>query len=223
MHYYKFVEKVFNSLHIPIKNNHTIPIKNEWSKKKINVLVVYRADHRELDRKSFSLFLSLLRQVEYFHIKVVIMQHHTLKEQITITSQAGILIGSHGMGLSHVLWLRQWPRLLVEIFPSNSYMNDYQLLAACTGARHFAWDAKHGLWHGSQYLLTDVCPSSTYKPYGDLRAKTYKLYNINALINMIIDFSTEYPLHLDNGSTLIKNMSLVSKYCRKVNSTKWLV
>jgi len=115
--------------------------------------------------------------------------------------------GTHGMGLLHTLWLNQPPSLLVEIFPPDSYLPDFQLFAYVSDCRHFAFDASHGFIHGSQYLFTPVCAAETHRPRGNVRVHQYDLLHIEDLVDSILRFSvaedTElYPyLARDEGAS----------------------
>ena len=149
-----------------------------------------------MTKSSYQLLVSALKGGCFRRVEVVSLRGMSLKQQITLMANTGVLIGSHGLGLTHVLWLGQWPRLLVEIFPPDSYMNDYQLLGACAGARHFAWDARHGFWHGSQYLLSSVCPPETYIPYGNVKVKNYELEDPRSLAHAVVRFSVQSPREL---------------------------
>ena len=120
--------------------------------------------------------------------------------------------GTHGMGLLHTLWLNQPPSLLVEIFPPDSYHNDYQLMAAINSCRHFAYDSKYGFFHGSQYLFDPICPSQLYTPHGTLRP-TFKLYGLSSLITRIFEFS------LYSREELLLPLDLIVPLRSSVNSS----
>lgn len=62
----------------------------------------------------------------------------TLREQIRIAAESDVLVGVHGAGLTHVLWMRPGTKL-VEIIPPATERACFGNLAAWVGVRHATW------------------------------------------------------------------------------------
>ncbi|KAJ7599181.1 hypothetical protein C8J56DRAFT_916015 [Mycena floridula] len=86
-------------------------------------------------------------------VHVVQMERLSLQEQLALVSRSTILLGVHGNGLTHQLWMP--PSALsttIEIFIPQGYVFDYEFLARNMGHRHYA------IWNSS-YL---TYPPGTY-------------------------------------------------------------
>ena len=70
-------------------------------------------------------------------------QDFPYEEQLRIAMTSDVLIGRHGNGLTHALFMPV-DSLVVEIFSAWSFAADYQHLAEYAGHRHFAWDEQKG-------------------------------------------------------------------------------
>jgi len=175
---------------------HAVPAAN-----RINVTVVHRQGKRAIDPWSLNRLLSHLANHSHYSVRVARLESMSLTQQIVLMSQTGILIGAHGLGLVHVLWIQQWPKLMVEIFPPDSYLNDYQLLAAIASAKHFAWDASNGLLRNTPHLLGHVCPSTSYIPYGNVHVPHFKIKDVTGLtaaIDEVISTDAEAFVTVDH-------------------------
>ncbi|KAF7350300.1 hypothetical protein MVEN_01334100 [Mycena venus] len=72
-------------------------------------------------------------------VQVAAMERITMKEQIELVARTRILVGVHGNGLTHQLWMPPHPRsTAIEIFVPNGYVFDYEMLARNMGHRHYA-------------------------------------------------------------------------------------
>ncbi|KAL7415065.1 hypothetical protein BDY24DRAFT_383603 [Mrakia frigida] len=79
-------------------------------------------------------------------VHVAQMQTKTKEEQITLMSRTTILIGVHGNGLSHLVWMDPTPKsTVIEIFPSGldgpssqGFNYDYALPAMSLGIKHYS-------------------------------------------------------------------------------------
>lgn len=78
----------------------------------------------------------------------------THQQQLKIASGADVLVGLHGNGLTHVLWMKS-PGIFIELYVWHAYTNDYQSLADVSGVRHMACVQGKGCWAGSPYVGRD--------------------------------------------------------------------
>ncbi|KAF8641810.1 hypothetical protein AX16_009791 [Volvariella volvacea WC 439] len=86
-------------------------------------------------------------------IHVAQMEKMSLREQIDLVASSSVIVGVHGNGLTHSLWMPPTPRsTLIEIFYPPGYVFDYEMLARNMGHKHY------GVWNDT--LVT--FPKGTY-------------------------------------------------------------
>lgn len=86
-------------------------------------------------------------------VNVVRMETMSVKEQVAVASRSTVLIGVHGNGLTHEIWMPPSSRsTVIEIFTPNGYLFDYEILAQNLGHKHY------GVWNDT--LIT--FPKGTY-------------------------------------------------------------
>lgn len=72
-------------------------------------------------------------------VNVVRMETMSVKEQVAVASRSTVLIGVHGNGLTHEIWMPPSSRsTVIEIFTPNGYLFDYEILAQNLGHKHYA-------------------------------------------------------------------------------------
>ncbi|KAF7324108.1 hypothetical protein MKEN_00633200 [Mycena kentingensis (nom. inval.)] len=72
-------------------------------------------------------------------VQVVRMETLSLKEQIGLMRNTTILLGVHGNGLTHQLWMQPSPHsAVIEMLIPGGYVFDYEMLARNMGHRHYA-------------------------------------------------------------------------------------
>ncbi|KAF5324083.1 hypothetical protein D9619_011227 [Psilocybe cf. subviscida] len=89
----------------------------------------------------------------------VAMEKMTFAAQVELAARTTIMIGIHGNGLTHQLWMPQSPRsTVIEVFWPESYAHDYSMLSRNMGHKHYAvWNDTYltypeGEWfHGISY------------------------------------------------------------------------
>ncbi|KAG6863500.1 hypothetical protein C0991_005387, partial [Blastosporella zonata] len=107
----------------------------------------------EADHKSLSKALKELEWSGLCEVHVVHMEEMSLAQQVEVMARSTILIGVHGNGLTHQLWMPPSSRsTVVEIVAPPSYIYDYEILARNMGHKHYAvWNDTlktfpHGEW-----------------------------------------------------------------------------
>ncbi len=65
------------------------------------------------------------------------------REQVNIVANTDVLIGVHGNGLSHTLFLPK-RAALIELFPEDSFRPEYRIFAKVHGVDYFGWIAGEG-------------------------------------------------------------------------------
>jgi hypothetical protein len=66
------------------------------------------------------------------HFAHLVLEDMTPDEQFREVAQANVMIGIHGNGLTHLIWL-QSGAAVIEMFPQNVFQRDYQTAAAVLG------------------------------------------------------------------------------------------
>ncbi|KAF8628045.1 hypothetical protein AX17_006049 [Amanita inopinata Kibby_2008] len=72
-------------------------------------------------------------------VRVVRMETLTLHEQVDLAARSTVIVGVHGNGLTHQLWMpsSRWSTVM-EIFRPQVYVFDYEILSRNAGHRHYA-------------------------------------------------------------------------------------
>ncbi|PFH47941.1 hypothetical protein AMATHDRAFT_76970 [Amanita thiersii Skay4041] len=154
--------------YLPLLDSRGIVVSPD-SKKTTLPVVVYvsrqRASSRRLTQNDHYLLvqsLAKLAEEGVCEFQAVEMEGMSLKEQIELVARATIIVGVHGNGLTHQLWMPRSSRsTVVEIFAPGSYTFDYEFLARNMGHRHYAvWnDTLLTYPAGSRHEVCHVCPS----------------------------------------------------------------
>ncbi|KAM6492022.1 Protein of unknown function (DUF563) domain containing protein [Amanita muscaria] len=67
------------------------------------------------------------------------MEKMDLREQIELAAKTTVMVGVHGNGLTHQLWMPSSPwSTVMEILRPKSYVFDYEMLSRNAGHRHYA-------------------------------------------------------------------------------------
>ncbi|TFK41768.1 hypothetical protein BDQ12DRAFT_678458 [Crucibulum laeve] len=117
----------------PLRANSQLPIVTYISR---------QGGQRRLSNEAHENLVDALKSLEDERIcifNVASMERLTVQEQIEHAARSTILIGVHGNGLTHQLWMSPSPRSTVmEILDVGSYVFDYEMLARNVGHRHYA-------------------------------------------------------------------------------------
>ncbi|KAJ7135780.1 hypothetical protein C8R44DRAFT_388680 [Mycena epipterygia] len=93
----------------------------------------------EKDHEGLVAALRALEDAGICEFQLAAMERLTLRDQIELVSRSTILVGVHGNGLTHQLWMPPSPRsTTIEILVPNGYVFDYEILARNMGHRHYA-------------------------------------------------------------------------------------
>ncbi|KDR72741.1 hypothetical protein GALMADRAFT_73703 [Galerina marginata CBS 339.88] len=131
--------------YLPILNESgavVAPSQARPSSKPVVTYISRQESTRRLDEKDHEALIDALQALEdegicEFHI--LGMERSTLLEQIKRTSTTTILVGVHGIGLTHQLWMPQSPKAtLLEIVWPKAYVFDHEIIARNLGHKHYA-------------------------------------------------------------------------------------
>ncbi|WVR08542.1 hypothetical protein IAU60_005597 [Kwoniella sp. DSM 27419] len=74
-----------------------------------------------------------------WELLIVEAEKMSKEEQFALAGRTTIMLGVHGNGLSHLLWMPATPRsAVIEMFFKGGFARDYQWTAHALGIRHFA-------------------------------------------------------------------------------------
>ncbi|XP_045210370.2 uncharacterized protein LOC123561823 [Mercenaria mercenaria] len=138
----EFRDFMFNSYDIrPVENLNC---------KRLNIIIIYRRDfisHPErtnaLVYRKFYNNSELLAEVRIafrgHHVRGMFLEYFSMKEQLKVMTETDILVGMHGAGMTHILFLPPHAGFF-EIFPKYVDFHDrYKALARWKGIRYIAW------------------------------------------------------------------------------------
>ena len=115
-------------------------------------------DRQQTSHRKFSagLFEEVQRRLGTAHPRLLVhwvhMQHLSFHEQVQRAAETQILLGVHGNGLSHVLFIRK-PGALIEIFPGRNRILAYQQFAEARGIAYYGIEAMSGLVYRDKSCL----------------------------------------------------------------------
>ncbi|RDB18390.1 hypothetical protein Hypma_000336 [Hypsizygus marmoreus] len=94
---------------------------------------------REEDHEGLVRALKELEWTGICQVYVAVMEKMSLVQQVEVMAASTVVVGVHGNGLTHQLWMPPSARsTVIEIFPPKSYLSDYEILARNLGHRHYA-------------------------------------------------------------------------------------
>lgn len=134
--------------------------------RRLRVGLVDRGDSsRRLSAAFKDALLGALQADGRFDAQLLAFQDlHGPAAQAAAAAELDIMIGCHGNGLTHALFMRP-PAVLVELFPANLLFADYQLHAEIAGHRHFGWSDRDGLLARSPYVAECAAQYGRYAHY----------------------------------------------------------
>ena len=114
------------------------------------VLAIQRSNRRSFRSEAFADLVALLR-AKYSRVLAVALERFSPPQQLQLATQADIIVGAHGMGLSSLLWMKRGSGVL-EIFPhfvsegvhGTAWTNDNGFLSRLKGVIYRAVDCERG-------------------------------------------------------------------------------
>ncbi|TFK41786.1 hypothetical protein BDQ12DRAFT_663800 [Crucibulum laeve] len=171
--------------HVPQVDDHGLVVAPPalGSSRPIVTYISRQGGGRRLLEKDHEGLVVALRQLEeegLCDVRIAQMERLTLKEQIELVARSTIIVGVHGNGLTHQLWMPPSKlSTVIEIVYPDSYAWDYEMLARNMGHRHYeVWNdtlktyPKGTYYKGvkiSEYFHSDVIPV-----YGPAIAQTIR-------------------------------------------------
>lgn len=116
--------------------------KKEISEKK-KVTYVTRSAPRCLAKKEEQTLLEKIEKLKNIELRIVDFATLPFEEQIRVVANTDVLIGVHGNGLSHALFLPE-KATLIELFPPNTFRVEYKIFAELRRLNYFGWEPSTG-------------------------------------------------------------------------------
>jgi hypothetical protein len=110
--------------------------KQEEHSAQLRITYVKRSPPRCLSERLDREFIAKISALPHVRLQVVDFARISFQEQINIVGNTDVLIGVHGNGLSHTLFLPS-TACVIEIFPPNNHHLDYHVFADARGIDYF--------------------------------------------------------------------------------------
>ncbi|KAF8157138.1 hypothetical protein B0H34DRAFT_657522 [Crassisporium funariophilum] len=128
--------------YLPVPNNAGAIVTPPKSVLPIVTYVSRQGGGRRLAREANESLIKAMKGLEAEGIcefNVAMMEKLPFSKQVETVARSTIIIGVHGNGLTHQIWMPPTPRSTVfEIFYPESYIHDYEILARNVGHKHYA-------------------------------------------------------------------------------------
>jgi len=136
-------------------DQNVLPVQVPIPKEKAVITYISRQSaRRHLIREDHQLLVASLQEMtarKGYELIIIEAEKLSKDEQLAIMSKTTVLLGVHGNGLSHVLWLAPSRFLtVVEIFFPGGFAHDYEWTTRAMGGRHF------GIWNDTYFTHPDT-------------------------------------------------------------------
>ncbi|KAK6905727.1 hypothetical protein I203_106558 [Kwoniella mangroviensis CBS 8507] len=110
---------------------------------------------RMLKKESHESLVKELKELEKkynWEVNIVSMDKLSRDEQIRLSARTTVMMGVHGNGLTHLLWMNnQNPRsTVIEFFFPGGFAEDYEFTCRALGIRHY------GMWDDQAFTAPDT-------------------------------------------------------------------
>ncbi|XP_052776690.1 uncharacterized protein LOC128214320 [Mya arenaria] len=147
---------LINEFHNFFLKAYSIEEKRSFDCGKLDVTIIWRRDyltHPERQEETQGLvhrkfknedeILSVVKSVfSNAHIKTLILENLTMKEQLEVMSKTDVLIGMHGAGMAHIMFLPKHA-VVLEFFPTYwGFLRNFKAIADWRNIKYFGWKNK---------------------------------------------------------------------------------
>jgi hypothetical protein len=133
--------------------------QKSWTPSTPVITYVSRQDwgRRMLRKKDHEVLVKELENLEKkygWEVNIVAMDKLTRDEQIRLAARTTIMMGVHGNGLTHLIWMNNLnPRATVmEFFYPDGFAEDYEFTSRALGIRHYGW------WDNESFTYPNTPP-----------------------------------------------------------------
>jgi len=142
------------------------------------ITYIHRNAPRRLATNVENNLIKKISELKNYDFQKIDFSNKTFKEQLEIIGNTDILLGVHGNGFTHSLFLPGNATVL-EIFPKSSHHLDYKYLCDLRGIKHYAIDSQKGPYTSKQSY------SLKHAGHGDITNTEIKQLCINDIIKLI--------------------------------------
>jgi len=134
---------VLNTIaYLPVLNTSGAVVSTRESPLPIVTYVSRQGAGRRLTEESHDGLVKALNELVdegLCELHVTLMETMTYSQQVEAAARSTIMLGVHGNGLTHQLWMPPSPRsTVIEIFFPKAYIHDYVMLSRNVGHKHYA-------------------------------------------------------------------------------------
>ncbi|KAH0794919.1 hypothetical protein GPJ56_001196 [Histomonas meleagridis] len=147
-----FRDAVLESLKFPLNARKT----NE--SKLLVIMIDRQTSHRRIVNQDE--VVELMRNTcDFCDVRCIKFESLKVQEQISLVSKASVLVGLHGSGLAHVMWMHEstdeFPTYMIEVLPFGYICRDwYKVAANAAGVNYYAIMNKRAPSNSSSQLIT---------------------------------------------------------------------
>jgi len=134
---------VLNTIaYLPVLNTAGAVVSEPKSPLPIVTYVSRQSTGRRLNQESHDGLVKALEELAregLCELHVRRMELLPFSQQVEAVARSTIILGVHGNGLTHQLWMPPSPRsTVIEIIFPKAYLHDYEMLARNSGHKHYA-------------------------------------------------------------------------------------
>lgn len=155
-----------------VLNRHHIDVVSMLNCKELHITLIWRRDKvyhprnikGTVERKIFNeaeMFSAIYEKFPHFCVRGFLLETLPMKEQLKIIKHTDILIGMHGAGLSHTLYLPHTSGL-IELFPfkfkkMHGYSKMFEAIARWRGLHYIFWEnVEQAMEMNNYFTVVDV-------------------------------------------------------------------
>ncbi|KAG8900641.1 hypothetical protein FRB99_005834 [Tulasnella sp. 403] len=139
--------------------------------------IVRNGRRRSMRKADHELLVKSLKELcdkKKWEFNVVHAEKLSKEEQIQLAARTTVMLGIHGNGLTHLVWMPSTPlSTVIEIFTPNGFARDYQWTSRALGLKHYAvWnDTYHTYPNEPKVNYPDDFQGDNIPSYGPAIAK----------------------------------------------------
>lgn len=131
-------------------------------------------------------YLSQAKNVDFLHLK---MEDYKFEKQMEMASNIDVLVGAHGNGLSHQMFMRPH-RFVLEIFGKFEFQYDYGFLSICMGHKYYCLYGDDGLVDVSRHLVRRrTLPANLRRP--NVTNSEEKAAEVAQVVASIVEYAAQ--------------------------------
>ncbi|KAG8959901.1 hypothetical protein FRC00_001135, partial [Tulasnella sp. 408] len=139
------VEPTDKQIEVAKTASRRMPIVITYVVRSGNRRAMIKEDHEGLVKA-----LTELCELKRWELNIVQAEKLTKDEQIQLAARTTIMLGIHGNGLTHLVWMPVTPlSTVIEIFIPHGFAKDYEWTARALGMRHYA------IWNDTYFTHPD--------------------------------------------------------------------